>query len=337
MFKIVAKRLGNREDNAVSSPAAARHSAALMHTAARLYYLEDATQAEIAIRLGVSRPKVSRLLAEARRDGIVRIEIVPPLDEEAEALARRVEAGLGLSRVRIAPAARGTPGELLAPALSDALLDAGLARGDVLLVSSGRTIWEVTAARLPTLAGIVLAPTVGGQDEPEAWYATNEITRRMAERVDGTPTFLYAPALPSPQLHSTLLADPATRRVVELWKRARCVVLGVGAPLATRTTLPRFVPRRVRSLRSSVGDVCSRFYDRDGRPVAFPGSERLMATSLERLPMIPVSIALATGEHKVPAILAGAAARYFNQLVTDQPTAIALAEATSGQPPVTPP
>jgi DNA-binding transcriptional regulator LsrR (DeoR family) len=298
-----------------------------MHAAARLYYLEEATQAEIAARLSVSRPTVSRLLAEARRDGIVRIEIVPPLDEEAEALARRVEAALGLRKVRLAPGARGTPGEMLAPPLSEALREAELARGDALLVSSGRTIWEATGTNLPSLPGVVLAPTVGGQDEPEAWYATNEITRRMAERVGGTPTFLYAPALPSAELHATLLADPATRRVTELWKRARCVVLGVGAPLATRTTLPRFVPRRAGSLRGAVGDICSRFYDREGQPVEFPGSERLMATPLERLPKIPVSIALATGAEKVPAILAGAAARYFNELVTDQATATALVAA----------
>jgi DNA-binding transcriptional regulator LsrR (DeoR family) len=110
------------------------------------------------------------------------------------------------------------------------------------------------------------------------------------------------------------------------------VVLGVGAPLATRTTLPRFVPRRGRSLRSAVGDICSRFYDAEGRPVAFPGSERLMATPLERLPKIPVSIALATGEEKVPSIVAGASAGYFNELVTDQATAMALAEATGEQP-----
>jgi DNA-binding transcriptional regulator LsrR (DeoR family) len=58
-----------------------------------------------------------------------------------------------------------------------------------------------------------------------------------------------------------------------------------------------------------------------------------MATPLEQLPKIPVSIALATGEHKVPALLAGAAARYFNELVTDHATALALAEAAGEEPP----
>jgi DNA-binding transcriptional regulator LsrR (DeoR family) len=115
-------------------------STALMHTAARLYYLEDATQAEIAARLGVSRPTVSRLLSEARRAGIVRIEIVAPIEEDGADLEDELREALGLRRVHLAPPAEGTLGEVLAPALSDALRGARLAPGDALLVSSGRTI-----------------------------------------------------------------------------------------------------------------------------------------------------------------------------------------------------
>lgn len=299
-------------------------STALMHTAARLYYLEDATQAEIAARLGVSRPTVSRLLSEARRAGIVRIEVVAPMEEDGADLEDELREALGLRRVHLAPPAEGTLGEVLAPALSDALRGARLAPGDALLVSSGRTIYEAAQTALPHLPGVVLAPTVGGQDEAEVWYATNEITRQVAARVGGTPTFLYAPALPGEHLHETLLEDPSTRQVLELWATASCVILGVGAPLTTRTRLPRFVPAAAHNLREAVGDICSRFYDRAGDPVPFPGSERLMATRLERLREIPTAIALAAGTAKVPSILAAASAGYFNELVTDAATARAL-------------
>ena len=59
-----------------------------MVLASRLYYLDDLTQAEIARRLGTSRESVSRLLSEARRQGIVQIEISPPAPVDAEELAR---------------------------------------------------------------------------------------------------------------------------------------------------------------------------------------------------------------------------------------------------------
>jgi DNA-binding transcriptional regulator LsrR (DeoR family) len=303
-----------------------RFPKALMHAAARLYYLEDATQAEVAERLGTSRATVSRLLSEARRTGIARIEVIAPVDEELDELAATVAAALGLLRVYLArQEATGLPlGEALAPALSLALQDAELSTGDVLLVSSGRTVYEASQASLPSLPGVVLAPTIGGQDEPEVWYAPNEITRQVAERVGGTPTFLYAPALPAPRLHEGLVEDPGFRRVVDLWETARCAIMGVGAPPLMRTSLPRFVPQEAGSLRRAVGDVCSRFYDEDGEPVPFPGSERLVATGFDALRRIPSVIAIAAGAMKLPSIRVAAKAGYVNQLVTDTDTAAAL-------------
>jgi DNA-binding transcriptional regulator LsrR (DeoR family) len=305
-----------------------RFAPALMHEAATLYYEQDATQAEVAARLGLSRATVSRLLSEARRAGIVRIEVVAPVDRDLEALGRQLAGAVGLRAAWISGVpARGPVGEALAPALSAALRAVELRHGDVLLVSTGRTIYEAAQGALPALPGLTLAPMIGGQDEPEVWYAPNEIIRQFAVRVGGDPVFLYAPALPGEGLHDTLLDDPSTRRVFDLWARARCAVLGVGAPPLSRASLPRFIASDTSSLREAVGDVCSRFYDASGAGVAFPGSERLIATSFERLREIPTTIALAAGEVKVPSILTGAASGYFNQLVTDSATALALLDA----------
>ena len=87
---------------------------------------------------------------------------------------------------------------------------------------------------------------------------------------------------------------------------------------------PRFVPTGGGWLREAVGDVCTRFFDRDGAPVDYPGVERLLATPYEVLQRIPSVIAVAVGQEKVPGIVAGARAGWFNELVTDPPTATAL-------------
>ena len=44
----------------------------LMKNIADLYYNSNLTQSEIAHRYNISRPKVSRLLADARENGIVK-------------------------------------------------------------------------------------------------------------------------------------------------------------------------------------------------------------------------------------------------------------------------
>ena len=301
-----------------------------MHQAARLYYEEDANQAEVATRLGLRRATVSRLLSEARRAGIVRIEVVAPAADDLIELERTTAETVGLERVYIVPSpVPGPIGAALAPALSVALREIALAAGDVLLVSSGRTVYEAAQAPMTPLPGVVLVPTIGGQDEPEPWYATNEIARLLAERVGGVPQFLYAPALPTATLYAGLLEDPSYQRTLELWRSARAAVMGIGAPPMTRTSLPRFVPQDALSLRAATGDVCSRFFDAAGAPVGFPGSERLVATGLEVIRETPSVIGLAAGPAKVPSILTAARAGYVDRLVTDVDTASALVAAAS--------
>ena len=69
----------------------------LLYTAAKMYYTDEATQAEVAEKLQTSRATISRLLAEARRHGIVRIEVIPADSEVAHDLGTRVAAVLGLT------------------------------------------------------------------------------------------------------------------------------------------------------------------------------------------------------------------------------------------------
>jgi DNA-binding transcriptional regulator LsrR (DeoR family) len=320
-------------DDAVSDVEAGHFPTSLLYAAAKLYYTEDATQADVAAQLGTSRATVSRLLAEAKRRGIVRIEVVPPEEVATGDLADRLVRALSLTTVFLshplpAPGAGRSlvdvMGGALAPAVGRALSAAGLLPGDVLLVSSGRTIYEVAQYDLVSLPGVLVAPTVGGNDQPEEWYQTNEITRLVANRIGGRPNYLFAPALPGPDLYPSLLNDPSIQRVLHLWPRARCALMGVGAPPLMRSDIPRFVPTDSTSLRAAVGDVCSRFYDRAGEEVDFEGRERLIAVELEALRHVPVTIAVAVGKDKVDSIVAGARGGYFNQLVTDPSTAAAI-------------
>jgi DNA-binding transcriptional regulator LsrR (DeoR family) len=302
----------------------------LLYAAAKMYYMDEATQAEVAEHLQTSRATISRLLYEARRRGIVRIEVIPTDTEAAHDLGSRVATVLGLTAVYISEPppvpSRGETtedvmGSTLAAAVSRALLAVGLDVGDVMLVSSGRTVYEVARFELPNLPGVVVAPTVGGTDQPEAWYQTNEITRLVAERIGGRPTFLFAPALPGADLFQTLQTDPGIQRVLQLWPHARCVLTGVGAPPLLRSEAPQFVDMTSPHLIEAVGDVCSRFFNRAGQPVLFPDSERLIAVDLETLKSIPTVIAVAAGPNKVAPIIAAARAKLFSQLVTDPRTA----------------
>ena len=73
--------------------------------AATLYYLDGLTQAEIASRLGVSRPTAGRLIARAKAKGLVRIEVVVPPDMRDNLHAdeeRELELRFGLTEAVVA-------------------------------------------------------------------------------------------------------------------------------------------------------------------------------------------------------------------------------------------
>ncbi|WP_433433533.1 sugar-binding transcriptional regulator [Nonomuraea sp. CA-141351] len=306
----------------------ARFPLELMYAAAQQYYMEEATQGDIAKRLGVSRATVSRLLTEARKQGIVEIKVHRPAALEDGPLAAEVAEALRLQRVYLVPKVSGPAlGPWLAPAVTRALAAVGLESGDVVLVSSGTTVYECAREGLGHYPGVTIAPAVGGQEEPQPWFQTNETTRILAERVGGVPAYLYAPALPGPELFYSLQHEPSVRRVMDLWAHAKCAVVGVGSAPLMRQMTPALMPRDAESLRQAVGDVCMRVYDRDGEPVTYPGSERLVATQPEELRRIPATIAVAVGAEKVLSIVAGAKGGYFNQLVTDVPTAEGLVAA----------
>ncbi|MGP9536414.1 sugar-binding transcriptional regulator [Brachybacterium sp. AOP43-C2-M15] len=298
----------------------------LLHRAASAYYLENLRQAEIADLMNISRPTVSKLLTEARRIGMVRFEVLDVVDPDLTDLEVRLRESLGIAGVRIAPGnqvERGLRG--IGDLLGQELRRLDLHRGDVLLISSGNTTYAVSRmSGMPELRGVVIAPTVGGQQEPDAAFQTNEIVRNLADSTGGEPRFMFAPALPSPSLWRSLQADPSFVQITDLWSRAQVLVSGIGAPYSRRSSLTSVVPRDDPALRSAVGDVCLHFFDAEGNEVLYPGSDLLVRPSREVLARIPTTIALAVGREKAPSIRSGARAGLFTTLITDLPTAEAV-------------
>src|SRR3990172_6289881 len=77
----------------------------LMTRVARLYYDDGVKQPQIAARLRLSQPKVSRLLKQAQSEGIVRGSVRPPSGAYPE-LERALESRYGLREVEVVDISR---------------------------------------------------------------------------------------------------------------------------------------------------------------------------------------------------------------------------------------
>lgn len=282
----------------------------MMHTAARLHYLDGLSQVEVARRMEVSTATISRLLGLARDEGIVRIQVLD-LDE-ADGQADKLAAALGLTFVRVTESDKAAA---LSTQVGALLSEAGLAPGAVVAIGWGRTVQSVISAGLPRIPEVVVVPTTGGMQETASHFQINEFVRMAAEQMGGEARLLYAPSMVSPELLSVLSRDPATARLTELWARVDAAIVGIGAYLRDGTTTD--MGFGADQAARVAGDVVRHYFDRDGAEIRWPGQENQMSIGRAQLERIPLAIGVAMGRDKARSIIGAARSGMINALVTD--------------------
>lgn len=293
--------------------------------AARLYYEHGLNQRQIASRLGISRPGVSRLLQTARERGIVKIEIIDPA-EHGTRLERLLKERFALKKVVVVP--NGEENEqIIKNRLGRAaviLLDSILKEKVILGVSWGTTMQAVTRnLKKRSLRGMTVVQLNGGISRAEYDTHASEIAQRLSENYRAVPYLLPLPAVvDSAQLKAAIVADKNIARTLELGRQAEIALFTVGS-FSHESVLVKadyFEPNEVDQLLSqgAVGDICSRILRNDGQLCSPELNARTIGIELEELKSKPYAIAVAGGREKLPAIRAGLKGRWFNCLVTDE-------------------
>jgi DNA-binding transcriptional regulator LsrR (DeoR family) len=300
-------------------------SRAMLHAVARMHYIGEMSQVQIAKQLGLSTATISRLLQRARAEGIVRIEVrdVFAPDELGAELAGK----LGLARVEVVDAPASGALQALAAPLSRMLASADLRAGNVLMIGWGRTVSAVIEAGLPPMPGVLVVPSTGGMQQHAQHFQSNEFSRRAAEATGGVPHFIHAPYLPDPEVLDLFLADSSVQTSVGLWDRIDAAVVGIGQPYGLEKPSSDPTARPDADLAEAAGDVVRHYFTRDGKILNWRGEGRMIAVSAQQLRATPLVIGLALGEAKVPSIIGAARAKLVTALVTDSRTAGALLDA----------
>jgi DNA-binding transcriptional regulator LsrR (DeoR family) len=308
---------------------------ALLVKASRLYYELGDTQQEVARALGLTRSHVSRLLKEAREEGIVEIRIHDGSSRHEE-LAARLRDRFGLHQVRLAPwIAESAESSLRVLGRAGAsVLREHLRDGYVIGVGRGRTLAAV-AAQLPGGTPLPMASLValtGGTDAVGGGIPARQVGQALGARV----VELYAPGvLPDPQVRDALLASRELSDVRHAWSSLDVAIMGIGAfgPPGGWIDL-RFV--KELEAEHAVGELLLHHFDLEGRFIGDDLRARVIAMDVRDLARVPVRILVAGGPGKVEPLLGALRTRLLSVLVTDDETAAAvlgLDEATSGASP----
>ena len=298
---------------------------ALLARVASLYYEKNLTQAEIARQLHISRPQVSRLLAEGRQEGVVKIVIHHPPDKYA-ALKHELQHRFGLTETLVLASGHlgyaqlvERLGTLAARYLEDRLQD-----GMILGISWNTGVYQVVnalqAARQKKVTVVQLTGAVGSinplLDGPD-------LTRWLAQNLGGQYKYLPAPLLvESPATREALLQDRSIREPLALMEKLDMALVGIGSlspALSGLLSAGYITETELREIirRGGVGDICSYHFDLHGHVLPLELHQRLIGITLERLKRTPCVIGVGGGIDKAASILGALRLGVINCLVTD--------------------
>jgi lsr operon transcriptional repressor len=307
---------------------------------ARLHFENGLTHQEIATLFGLSRVKVTRMLAEARRVGIVEIRVHSderPFFEAEKALADY----FGLKGVWVSPPIESS-GSSEHPIDNRLLGITGAEAMQTMLRRAKRVVMGFSAAvsasagNLQEFAApeLEIFPLAGGRAGRASGSNPQELVTSVARATGGQSFQLPAPLIAADsRVYEALMNQAGCATVLEEAAQADLLIVGVGvahdvAPVFRQQVSQSDLEEIARS--AAVGDISARFFDAEGHALIDDLDSRVVGLSLDEMRQIPNRMAIAGGITKVEAVRAAVRSGLINYLVTD----LACAEALCRDPKV---
>ena len=305
-----------------------------LYRIASQYYREGKTQEEISAKENISRSQVSRHLEQARRLGIVKIDVSLPTSLKEDSLTGFLERNLKLERVILASVEESSGIDGIRDAIAEtaaANLPKLLKGSHVIGLGWGETMYR-TASALPhrTIGpDPVFVPLIGASGSSKPSLQINTIIDRFSEHLQGDRFFVNLPAFREKDFPLTTYENKRLRLLKEYWESVDTAIIGLGNKESGFSLFEEEVSESAltRITRADVvGDILSQFFFEDGTLLTPDESYHTNAYPAARLRTLSRSICLAGGREKVVPLLTAARAGYFKTLITDTRTAHALYE-----------
>ncbi len=317
-----------------------RDEALLLADVAQRYYLEDQTQEQIARSIGVSRSNVSRMLKEARRQGLVEIRIHHPLGTLPDVQAELTER-FGLRECLVlAPgddAASAVPVAERIGALAARYLNEHMPDGSIVGVGWGSTVYNViTSGYLRKKHGVTVVQFMGSVGGATPDIDGAQVAGRLGRTLGARVYYLHAPmVVTDPSVRLGLLRDQHIRKTLEMAKRATVSLYSVGAinegsGLYRAGYLNEADLEFIRD-QGAVGDICGAIYRQDGTPCPLEIGERMIAVPAEVMRAVPLRVGVGYSSAKALPSLGALRAGLIDVLVTDEECSRAMLRIADGE------
>ncbi len=308
----------------------------LLTKVSKLYYEEEMRQDEIVARLNLSRSKVSRLLQQARDEGIVRITVLEPSGIYAD-LETRLEKRYRLQEVVIVEAHQPDSQAVVSREIGVAAaryLARTIQPNDTIGISWGSTLNEMVEDLEPmNLPEVQVVQIIGGIGRPESEMHATDLCRRMSRRLECKMTLLPAPGIVDDQTtRAVFLSDSHVQRAISLFPQIKVAYLGIGAPMSNSVVMRDgsiLSQDEMNNLlkNGAVGDIALRYFDAYGQPVSSELDQRVIGMELAEFAKVERVVGVTGGPQKTAAILGALRGHLIDVLITDHATANRLLDA----------
>lgn len=296
------------------------------YEAASLYYLQGYTMDTIARRFGTSRSTVSRLLAHARSNGLVRVTLAPPPGGRG-ALADRLGQILGID-VWVVPVGRADTDLMRledVAQIATEQLSAHMTHGKTLGIAWGNTSAAITA-RIPKmdLTDTVVVQLNGATNaldsgSPYAESIISQAAKAFGARMVHFPVpafFDYA------ETKEAMWRERSVQAVLKQIAQCDIALFGVGAldaHLPSHVYTGGFLTEEeIASAKKDgvVGDVCTVLIRQDGS-TDMELNTRASGPTPTELKSIPRRICVAAGDSKAIPLIGALRAGVATDLIID--------------------
>ncbi len=303
---------------------------ALIIRVAKQYYELNLDQEQIANKEHISKSTVSRMIRRAKDLGYVRIEVDFPLDSIVE-IEDKFKTLFTIPHVFVCPAyvedylvrikdTCKVVGHDVAAMVED---------NDIIGVSWGRTM-DAVASQLtpptPPRRNIKIVQMHGSLIKNIASTKVYSIVEKFSDAFFGSGYLLPAPMfVDSKEIAEIIMRDTSIRSVLDIAVSANIAVFGIGGISSKSILVDRgiYSPEQYDTIPDEgiVGDICSNYYDINGRPVLTQLMERTIGIKMDDLKQKKYRIGVGIGEHKIKAIIGALNSGVMTHLYIDELTA----------------
>ncbi len=305
----------------------------LLVKVAKMYYIDNLTQQEIADRIFLSRSNISHLLKKCVEQKIVEFR-VNELSSKDEDLQIEIKKQYSLQDIIIVPTAQDLDEtkRRLGEAIST-YLETKLKNGMLLGITWGTTMYNIVKSFKPiSNISVDVIQMVGGIESDSPSTNNRYITTTLAKLLNGQAMVPNVPYIvKSSKLKDMLLLEPS---IIDYFKRVSKVdiaLVGLGTArkslnLSKLQHSGYFTDKDIDLLESegAVADIAGIQFNAEGERCAQDISKRIIGISYEVLAQIPMIIGAAVGVEKTDVIAAALSSGLISVLVTDESAAISL-------------